>query len=135
MNSVPKRTVYAVPASPTNAPLLVPITVPGVNYIEIAECPPTGTLAGPPNSNNFQPQGLAYALPDDGFLQYKGLVPGDFIPIGDHDAGSRAGGGRGLGFPARPDPGNPGQFIPARIIAAVVSATATPTQVEVREWA
>jgi hypothetical protein len=130
MPSNPKRTIYPVAAA-GGAPTIIPITVNGAHYVEIAECPPKANAF---NGANYAPQGLNYTLPDDGFLTPRGLVAGDILPFGNSDAMARQWGGRGLGFAARADNAQPGNTIPATTLCEVISATANATQVEVREW-
>lgn len=130
MPTRPVRNIYAVAVS-GGAPKQLPLTVNGAKYVEIVECPPNG---GAFTGGNYAPQGLNYQLPDDGFVSTYGLLPGQVLSLGSSDAISNPGHGPGLGFRARPDVGNPGVTIPAKIYCQVTSATNTTTYVQVTEW-
>lgn len=126
MSTNPRRTIIAVPAN-NGVPLEIDVHTNGAHYAEISECPPAGFAATP-----FAPQGLNYTLPDDGYTQIYPVLPADVIPFGNKDAMGSPGRGRGLGFTARPSPGQPN--IPATPLCKVISATATATQIQLLEW-
>jgi hypothetical protein len=118
--SNPKRTVVAINAA--GGPLVLISASKFAKYVEITECPPTGT------SDTYAPQGLILTLPDDGYVTQYGLPPGLIWSIGDNSWRSKA----GVAAPAMTDPA--GNSIPATAYAKLVSATSTATNVQVTEW-
>lgn len=126
MSTNPRRTLININGS-GGAQVEIDVHTNGAQYAEISECPPAG-FAGTP----FAPQGLNYTLPDDGYTQIYSALPADTIVFGNKDAMGKAGQGRGLGFTARPSPGQPN--IPATPLCKLISATVTGTQVLLTEW-
>ena len=94
-------------------------------YVEIQECPPKNFDN---NTHPFAPQGLLYQKPDDNFVASYPLLPGEVLPLGDNTYRSHV----GFANPDMKDPAN--NDIPATVYIQVLSATATATQVRVREW-
>lgn len=123
----PKRRVVAINAA-GGALVGIKPTIP-CRKMEIVECPPGG---GSWTGANASFQGLNYTLADDGYLAIIPQLPGDTIRLGD-DVSFGAGTGRALGWPVRQDP--TGTTITPPDLIRLVSASASATQVEVREWA
>lgn len=120
----PKETIVAVPAS-GGTPAVISATK-SSKYVEIEECAPAdydNTGAHP-----FAPQGLVYQKPDDNFTASYALLPGEILPLGDDTYRAKL----GFGFPGATDPA--GNSIPATVYIQCLSATATATQVRIREW-
>lgn len=121
--SNPKVTYLPVAAAGGTA-LLVAATK-FCRYAEIQECPPK-TFDN--NANPYAPWGLTYQLPDDGYTATHGLVPGVVLSFGDRNWARD----RGIGVAPMTDPA--GNSIAGTPFAKITSATATVTQVELREW-
>lgn len=119
----PKRTLIQVPAT-GGAVVLVSATK-TARYVEIQEVPPSNFDN---NANPYAPQGLLYQLPDDNFTQSYGLVPGAVLLFGDLNWRSKP----SIGQIKMTDPA--GQAIAATPYVKVLSATATATQIELREF-
>ena len=94
-------------------------------YVEISECAPGGTAF---TGGNFSPQGLVYYLPDDGYVQGYPLLPGATLALGDNNYPQQ----RGLGVPPMTDAA--GNSIAGTPYCKVVSATATTSQIQLKEW-
>lgn len=94
-------------------------------YVEIQECAPsTFDNAATP----YAPQGLIYTLPDDGFVVKHALLPGAILSFGDNTFKRD----RAIGVGPMTDPA--GNAILGTPYCKLVSATATTTQTEQREW-
>lgn len=89
-------------------------------YAEISECPPLGGGA-------FAPQGLTYQRADENYANTYALIAGDTFPVGDSINKNRS---EGVPSMTMAD----GSARPATPWIKVLSATATATQVLVREW-
>jgi hypothetical protein len=120
----PKETIIAVPAS-GGAAVIISATK-TARYIEIQECAPS-TYNNTGNAP-FAPQGLVYQKPDDNYVASFPLLPGEIVAIGDNNWRSKA----SIGWQGATDPA--GNSIPATPYIKVLSATATATQVRLREW-
>lgn len=116
-----KRTIYAINAS-GGALVSIPSTA-GSRKVIIVECAPgADSFTG----GNFNPTGLNYSLPNDGFVAVFPLLPAAELVL-DNPLAQGMGGGQFQGGPAQQDPA--GRTIAAAIYAKLVSATATTTQV------
>lgn len=118
--SNPKRTVVAINAS--GGALVLISASKFAKYVEITECPPTGT------SDTYALQGLIITLPDDGYVTQYGLPPGFVWSVGDNSWRSKA----SVAAPAMTDPA--GNAIAATPYVKLVSATGTATNVQITEW-
>ena len=127
---VPRRRIVAINGS-GGAYVLVQASGP-CRYMEIQECPPGGgTFTG----SNFAPQGLNYQRGDENYANTYPANPGEILTLGDQSWHRE----RMIGLPAgMTDPaGNPiasstGQSEQSSL--KIISATATATQVMVKEW-
>ena len=91
-------------------------------YVEIQEIP-----AVPYTGAAFTPQGLNYQRADENYVTTYPLTPGTILQIGDAIRKNRCEGVPSFTYPD-------GVVRPATPFIKVLSATATPTTVEVREW-
>lgn len=115
----PKRTLVAINAS--GGALVLISASKFAKYVEIQECPPEDSVT-------FNPQGLIYTLPDDGYVYEYPLVPGQIWSAGDESYRGKL----GFAIPAMTDPAN--NSIPATPYMKAISGTGTATQVMVTEW-
>src|SRR5579863_8378615 len=119
----PKTRIISIPAA-GGSPVIISASK-MCRYVEIEECPPANFDN---NTHAFAPQGLLFQLPDDGYTRSYGLVPGLIWSIGDKDWRSKP----SVAWAGGNDPA--GNAIPATPYMQALSATATATQVQVREW-
>lgn len=119
----PKQRVIAVNAS-GGALVSIPASVLFKRML-ITETPDPNVPA------TFNPQGIVYQTSRDGFVASFVLLPGEDLVIEDSVLGG-SGGGRTISAPAIPMPN--GNTRTADVVVKVISATATATQVLVREW-
>ena len=117
----PKTTVIAIPSS---GQVLISATK-TAKYVEIQECPPANFNNG---SNPYAPTGLLFALPDDGYVQEYGLIPGSIWSAGDNTWRSKP----SIGWQGATDPA--GNSIPATPYMKAASAGGVATQVTLKEW-
>lgn len=115
----PKERVIAVNGS-AGASVLISASI-FTGYVEIGECP------GEPYTGAFAAQGLNYQRADENYANTYPLAPGDTFTVGDSIQKNR-----GVGVPQMTMAD--GSVRPATPIIKVISATATPTSVRVREW-
>jgi hypothetical protein len=94
-------------------------------YVEISECAPGG---GSFTGGNFNPQGINYNLPDDGYVATYALLPGATLSFGDQSWHRD----QQFGVPPMTDPA--GNSIVGTPILKAISAQAGTTQLLVREW-
>jgi hypothetical protein len=125
----PRRRIVVINGS-GGAQVLIQASGP-CRYMEIQECAPSGTY----NGNNYAAQGLNYQRGDEAYANTYPALPGEIITLGDQTYPRD----RMIGLPAgMTDPA--GQTIASstgqssQTSLKVISATATATQVMVREW-
>lgn len=124
----PQRRTVAVAAA-GGVPVLISASI-FCGYAEIQECPLGSEVSATKydgTAATFAAQGLNVTRADENYVNTYGLPPGSIWQIGDAIRKSRC-----EGVPARTDAD--GSVRPATPWIKVVSATATTTQVEVREW-
>jgi hypothetical protein len=115
----PKRTIVTLNAS--GGALVLISASKSAKYVEITECPPEDSVT-------FNPQGIIYTLPDDGYVYQYPLAPGLIWSGGDASYRGKL----GFAMPAMNDPA--GNTIPATPYMKAISGTGTATQVMVTEW-
>lgn len=122
--SNPQRTVIDINGS-GGAFVLLSASLGSWGYVEVAECPPggSGNYAG----GDYAAQGLEYQLASENYANTYPAVPGEIISIGDAFRKNRSIGMGGFTLPG-------GEVRPGTPYMKVRSATATATQVLVKEW-
>jgi hypothetical protein len=118
--SNPVKREIAVNAS-GGAEVLISASI-ATGYIEILEMP-----AEPYGGGAFTGQGLNYQRADENYANTYPLPPGAILAIGDSIRKNRCEGMPGWTYPD-------GTVRPPTPLVKVISATATATNVEVREW-
>lgn len=120
----PKQRVIAINAAGGTVVLISSSKF--ARYVEIVECAPNGATY---NGTNFSPTGINYNLPDDGYVATYALLPAQTLPIGDNSWKRD----KAVGVPTgMTDPA--GNAIGPQGYVKMISATASATQVLVREW-